>query len=109
MSKIIDIPKQAESPPSPLTIQQIQNIGAAYARLLELKSQKVVTVNTEAEVKGLLEFLASELIAHADELIACWLAVRTEYEPILKCIARATTRVQGMRVAVAATSTPAKE
>lgn len=98
MSKIIDIPKQAEAkPPSPLTIQQIQNIGAAYARLLELKSQKVVTVNTEAEVKGLLEFLASELIAHADELIACWLAIRTEYEVLLKTLGRMMNRVDGMR------------
>lgn len=106
MSKnIIDINQPAEqpAPTPPLTPQQIQNIGAAYARLIELKQQKVLTINTETEVKGLLEFLSSELIAHADEFIACWLAVRTEYEPILRCIARATTRVQGMR------ATPAKQ
>lgn len=113
MSKnIIDIPTQTEptqsAPPVALTMQQIQNIGAAYARLLELKSQKVLTVNTETEVRGLLEFLSSELIAHADEFIACWLAVRTEYEPILSCIARATNRIQGMRAPKRA-ATPAKE
>lgn len=111
MSKnIIDIESEQVKQPTPpvaLTMQQIQNIGAAYARLMELKAQKVLTVNTETEVKGLLEFLSSELIAHADELIACWLAVRTEYEPILSCIARATNRIQGMRAPKRAA--PAKE
>lgn len=101
-SKIIDINtanEQQPKPTPPLTGQQVQNIGAAYARLIELKAQKVLTVNTETEVRGLLEFLSSELIAHADELIACWLAVRTEYEPILQCIARAASRVSGIQAA----------
>lgn len=95
---IIDIPKQTEPTPAQpvaLTMQQIQSIGAAYARLLELKSQKVLTVNTETEVKGLLEFLSSELIAHADEFIACWLVARTEYEPMLNILARVAGRVSG--------------
>lgn len=98
MSKnIIDINQPAEqpAPTPPLTPQQIQNIGAAYARLIELKQQKVLTVNTETEVKGLLEFLSSELIAHADELIACWLVARTEYEPMLNIFARIASRVSG--------------
>lgn len=116
MSKIIEINQSTEQQaeqPKPLTAQQIQNIGAAYARLIELKSQKVLTVNTETEVRGLLEFLSSELIAHADELIASWLAVRTEYEPILHCIARAASRINGIQAAHtarrAAAVTPAKE
>lgn len=98
MSKnIIDITTQNTEPTQPvaLTMQQIQNIGAAYARLMELKSQKVLTVNTETEVKGLIEFLSSELIAHADELLACWLVARTEYEPMLNIFARIAGRVSG--------------
>lgn len=99
---IIDINSANEQKPTPpLTGQQIQNIGAAYARLMELKNQKVLTVNTETEVKGLLEFLSSELIAHADEFIACWLAVRTEYEVLLNTFGRMLTRVDGMRAAQA--------
>lgn len=113
-SKIIDINQPTEpTQPVALTMQQIQNIGAAYARLMELKSQKVLTVNTETEVRGLLEFLSGELIAHTDELIASWLAVRTEYEPILHCIARAAVRISGIQAAHnvrrAAAATPVKE
>lgn len=98
-SKIIDINQPSQQPQRtpPLTGQQIQNIGVAYARLMELKSQKVLTVNTETEVRGLLEFLSGELIAHTDELLACWLAVKTEYEPILHCIARAASRIVGIQ------------
>lgn len=96
-NKIIDIPATEPTPTQPvaLTMQQIQNIGAAYARLMELKTQKVLTVNTETEVRGLLEYLSSELIAHADELIACWLVARTEYEPMLNIFARIAGRVSG--------------
>lgn len=91
---------------APLTIQQIQAIGAAYARLMELRDQKVVTVNTESELKGILEFLSSELIAHADELIACWLAVKTEYEPALSLLARMGSRISGIQAMRAAKQSP---
>lgn len=93
----------SEQPPKPLTIQDIQSIGAAYARLMELRQQKVLTVNTETEVKGLLEFLSSELIGHTDELIATWLVARTEYEPMLGLFARISSRVSGIQLARAAT------
>jgi hypothetical protein len=83
----------------PLTSQQAQNIGAAYARLLELRDQKVLTVNTEAEVKGLVEFLSAELLAHASEFLACWIAVKSEYEPALHLLARIGSRVTAIREA----------
>lgn len=99
-SKIISLGEAEKAPkaqqPSPLTIQQINNIGAAYARLIELRDQKVVTVNTEAELKGLIEFLSKELIDNADELLACWLAVKTEYEPALSLLSRISIRVAGL-------------
>lgn len=98
--KIIDInatQDTSEQQPKPLTIQDIQSIGAAYARLMELRAQKVLTVNTETEVRGLVEFLSSELIGHADELIACWLAVKTEYEVLLTTVGRMLARVDGIR------------
>lgn len=99
-SKIISLGEAEKAPkaqqPSPLTIQQINNIGAAYARLIELRDQKVVTVNTEAELKGLIEFLSKELIDNADELLACWLAVKTEYEPALSLLSRISIRVTGL-------------
>lgn len=98
-----DINAQQPEPPKPLTIQDIQSIGAAYARLMELRQQKVLTVNTETEVRGLVEFLSTELIGHADELIATWLVARTEYEPMLNLFARISNRVSGIQLARAAT------
>lgn len=80
-----------------LTMQNIHAIGGAYHRLLELKSQSVVTPTTEAEVRGLLEYLANELISHADELIACYVAVKLEYEPMLNIFASVGNRVSGIQ------------
>jgi len=93
-----DTPKGDKNTP-PLTSQQAQAIGAAYARLIELRDQKVLTVNTEAEVKGLVEYLSSELLAHASELLGCWIAVKSEYEPALHLLARIGTRVTAIREA----------
>lgn len=80
-----------------LTGTDIQNMGAAYARLMELRSQKVLTVNTETEVRGLVEYLSGALLAHANELLACWIAVRNEYEPVLNMLARIATRVSAIQ------------
>lgn len=82
---------------APLTMQNIHAIGGAYHRLLELKSQSVVTPTTEAEVKGLLEFLANELISHADELVACWVILHTEYQPMLNLFATVGARISGIK------------
>lgn len=95
-SKIISLGDATKEHRAALTVQDIQNIGAAYARLIELRDQKVVTVNTEAELKGLIEFLSKELIDNADELLACWLAVKTEYEPALSLLSRISIRVAGL-------------
>lgn len=94
--KIITLGDATKEHRAALTVQDIQNIGAAYARLIELRDQKVVTVNTEAELKGLIEFLSKELIDNADELLACWLAVKTEYEPALSLLSRISIRVAGL-------------
>lgn len=99
-----DTPKGKDAPP--LTGQQAQNIGAAYARLIELREQKVLTVNTEAEVKGLVEFLSSEFLAHASEFLACWIAVKSEYEPALHLLARIGTRVTAIREAKSKVAKP---
>lgn len=83
----------------PLNMQTIQNIGKAYARLIELREQKVLTINTEAEVKGLIEYLSSELLAHTNELLACWLVAKTEYEVLLNVFAKVIMHIDAIKAA----------
>lgn len=81
----------------PLNMQTIQSIGKSYARLIELRDQKIMTPTTESEVRGLIEFLSSTLLEHTSEFLACWLVARTEYEPLLSNLARIMLRVDSLK------------
>lgn len=96
-------PKQsADDSNKPLTMSGVNSLGGALHRLHELKAQSVLTPNLEAEVRGLIEFLSAGLIEHASELIACWVAVKTEYEPALNLLATMSNRVNHIHAARAA-------
>jgi hypothetical protein len=90
MSKII-LPK-----PEPMTIETAQQIGGALSRLHELANQSVLTPTSDAERRGIMEFLQRVLPAHANELLACWLAIRHEYEPMVKIVAAVMRRAQAV-------------
>lgn len=55
-------------------------------------------------MRGLIEYLSGGLIEHASELIGCFIAVKTEYEPILNLLATVSNRVNNIHVARAAKS-----
>lgn len=89
--------KQAQENNKPLTMSGVNSLGGALHRLHELKAQSVLTPTLEAEVRGLIEFLSAGLIEHADELIACWVIMHTEYQPILNLLASVGSRVSGIQ------------
>lgn len=97
-----DAAKQPES--KPLTMSGVNQLGGALHRLHELRQQTVQTPTLEAEVRGLIEFLSGSLIEHASELIGCWVAVKTEYEPALNLLATMSNRVINIHAARAAKS-----
>lgn len=80
-----------------LAFDKGQKLIQAVQRLRELSSETIVTKNTDAEKAGLQAFLSAECTNHADELLACWLAVRREYEPLVGVIATVLDRVGAIR------------
>jgi hypothetical protein len=76
-----------------LTEQQVVQVIGAIRRLTEIRNTAIQTANTEAEFKGLSNFVAREVLNHADELIGCWMAVHNEYEPLVRAAGVFFTRV----------------
>src|SRR6267142_1750518 len=94
----------------PLTQAKATQIAEAYARFSQLRGTAIKTPTADAELKGLSEFLANELINHASEFIGCWFAVRNEYEPILGLLARVSQRIHGINaMQQSAAAAPAAE
>jgi hypothetical protein len=76
-----------------LTEQQVVQVIGAIRRLTEIRNTAIQTANTEAEFKGLSNFVAREVLNHADELIGCWMAVHNEYEPLIRSVGVLFSRV----------------
>src|ERR1051325_11480409 len=74
-------------------LQAIQGIR----RLQAIAKQTILTPNIEAEKAGIQQFLQKILLEHADELLACWSAVRFEYEPFVGSISLVFDRVHSIR------------
>lgn len=72
---------------APLTLQKSLEMAGAVQELAKLSESKIITPEAEARKKGLEAFLRDASYEHASELVACHLAVATEYEPLIKGIA----------------------
>ena len=66
-------------------------------RLQAIAKQSILTPNIEAEKAGILQFLQKILMEHADELLACWSAVRFEYEPFVGSVSLVFDRINSIR------------
>lgn len=85
--------------PSPLTEAKANEIVRALQRFGELKGSDSLIINprNEAEITGLKNFLASSMIEHGSEFMGCWVAVRSEYEPLIQVLERIGSRLTGIR------------
>ena len=81
----------------PLKKQEAHQLGEAITRWYELRDQAIKTPTSDAEIKGLTEFIANTLMTHAHEFLGCWFTIRDEYEPAINFIARIGTRVEHVR------------
>lgn len=84
----------------PITLEKIHQMGGAFARIQDLKSQpadiKLVTPDTnnaevskltrEAELEALTEFLIGGFMEHASEYIGAMVALKTEYVPLCRAL-----------------------
>lgn len=80
----------------PITEEAARKLAEAIARLTELGDSKIINPTTEAEVKGLRQFISNTTAEHANELIACWFAVHFEYEPLIHGFAGLLSRANGI-------------
>lgn len=93
---------------SPLLTQDIAfKLMGALARLEELKNAPLSltivkpggedankeTLSPDAEQNALIEYVAAGLLAHAGELLGCYYAVQTEYNPLLRVLVPVVRRV----------------
>lgn len=80
----------------PLTPEKAQQISAALARFKELGSTHIINPRNEAELTGLKNFFSTVMLEHGSELVGCWIAVRTEYEPLVQVVERIATRISAI-------------
>lgn len=95
--EIVETPTTNATPPGPLTLAQATQLGGALARLNELRDQKIQTPTAEAEMNGLMEFVANTFLRHADEFIGCWFTIRQEYEPMIRGFSQIFSRVESVQ------------
>lgn len=81
----------------PLSPQVARRIAHAVARLHELEDQKIATPTSDAEIKGLREFVNNSFQRYAPELLGAYFTVKGEYEVLVNVLAVVFRRVDGFR------------
>lgn len=84
-----------EQPSKPLDQDSFAAIAGAFSRLASLSGKSIdagPSDNTQAEKEALIEFLATQFLAHAGEFIAAWQLCNTEYLPALSALRKIAMR-----------------
>lgn len=76
-----------------LTDLKVQQLINSIARYRELSESKIINPHSEIEIAGLKNFFADLMLNHGSEFVGCWVAIRTEYEPMIQVAARAFERI----------------
>lgn len=93
----------------PITREQAVQASKAVRRLTELRNMAQHTANEDSEQLGLVKFLDTFFADHQGEFLACWFAVRDEYEPMIGMFSILQLRTQNfnaMRAREAADAAP---
>ena len=85
----------------PISDQLGQQLMESVQKLAKLNASAIVTPQSDALKKGITEFLQRALFEHADELVACWIAVHYEYEPLVGAFGSVIRRFSIMQAAMA--------
>jgi hypothetical protein len=80
-----------------LTPQEANRIAHALAQLHELEDAVIATPTSDAQKKGLREFIANSFLKHAGTFLGCYFTVKGEYEVLVNALALAFRRVDGIR------------
>lgn len=83
----------------PLTPEKASQIGVALQRYREIGASAIINPRNEAELTGLRNFFCQVMIDHGNEFMGCWMAVRSEYEPLVQVIERIAQRISSIGAA----------
>lgn len=93
-------------PAAELTQREVERIAGALAQLHELEDQKIVTPTSEAQKKGLREYLSNSFIKFGPQFLGAWFTAHGEYGPLVDALSlifrRVTANVDRMRMQEAA-------
>jgi hypothetical protein len=87
------IPNETKPKRIALSFETANEIAGALARRQELTSTTILSKDTEAELRGLNQYLTTALANHSEELLGCWFTIRREYEPLLQAFSTVAFRV----------------
>lgn len=78
---------------NPLSPERAQEIGRCLQRYSEIGTSTIINPRDEAEKLGLEKFFTQVMVEHGSEFMGCWMAIRTEYEPLVQVLARIGQRI----------------
>lgn len=81
--------------PTLLDQEKFQAIAGAFSRLQSLGDKTLVTGaedNSQQEKEQLIQYLATEMLAHCGEFLAAWMLTNSEYMPLLNALRKVATR-----------------
>lgn len=87
--------KNEQQQHTPLNQESFNAIAGAFSRLASLSGKSIdagPSDNTVAEKEQLIEFLATQFLAHAGEFIAAWQLCNGEYLPALSALRKIAMR-----------------
>jgi DNA phosphorothioation-dependent restriction protein DptG len=90
-------PTEELQPSQELTPQEANRIAHALAQLHTLEDAVIATPTSDAQKKGLREFIANSFLKHAGTFLGCYFTVKGEYEVLVNALALAFRRVDGIR------------
>jgi hypothetical protein len=77
----------------PLTPELGAQLRQAVHTLRNMNEINILTPDREKQIIEAQSFLQQLMPRYADELVACWFAVRTEYEPLITVLTPVISRV----------------
>lgn len=91
----MNTPQNQAVAPSLLNQEKFNAIAGAFARLQSLADKSIdagPTDNTQAEKEQLIQYLATEMLAHIAEFLAAYQLCHTEYLPLCNGVRRLMVR-----------------
>lgn len=76
----------------PLQEEEAIKMRNSFMRLRELGQSKIITKDSDAEMKMITFYLHKAAYQHLNEFLGCWFVVHREYEPLMNSLGPLVSR-----------------